>query len=258
MVGSALLLGLGPTWGIFANVAIYLPLTLFLFRTRFTGHLRDGAATRARVGLADAVGTLRAVGSDHVLVSMIVLAGLGSFFVGASLQSAMPVFADELGAASSGAGSVASAYGVLLFATGLGGVVGGLLLEVTGWIRPSVRAAVLGTAVYGVAILGFALTRSYPLALALLVVAGVANLAAMSIGQTVVQLLAPPAERGRVVGVYSMSASGLRAGSGLTVGVLGAAVGLHTSLALSATALCLGTGLTAAYALRGARTSAVR
>ena len=258
VVGSALLLGLGPTWGIFANVAIYLPLTLFLFRTRFTGHLRDGAATRARVGLADAVGTLRAVGSDHVLVSMIVLAGLGSFFVGASLQSAMPVFADELGAASSRAGSVASAYGVLLFATGLGGVVGGLLLEVTGWIRPSVRAAVLGTAVYGVAILGFALTRSYPLALALLVVAGVANLAAMSIGQTVVQLLAPPAERGRVVGVYSMSASGLRAGSGLTVGVLGAAVGLHTSLALSATALCLGTGLTAAYALRGARTPAVR
>jgi hypothetical protein len=34
-------LGLGPVRGIFANIAIYLPLTLFLFRTKFTGHLRD-------------------------------------------------------------------------------------------------------------------------------------------------------------------------------------------------------------------------
>jgi len=41
VVGSALLLGLGPTAGIFANIAFYLPLTLFLFRTKFTGHTRD-------------------------------------------------------------------------------------------------------------------------------------------------------------------------------------------------------------------------
>ena len=33
VIGSALLLGLGPTAGIFVNVAFYLPLTLFLFRT---------------------------------------------------------------------------------------------------------------------------------------------------------------------------------------------------------------------------------
>ena len=41
VIGSALLPGLGPTAGIFANVAFYLPLTLFLFRTKFTGHTRD-------------------------------------------------------------------------------------------------------------------------------------------------------------------------------------------------------------------------
>jgi len=248
VVGSALLLGLGPVGGIFANVAIYLPLTLFLFRTRFTGHLRDGGERRPRLTLRDAVQTLRDVGSNHVLVSMIVLAGLGSFFVGASLQSAMPVFAGEMDAGSSG-----SAYGALLFATGAGGVVGGLLLEASGRIRPSVAAAVVSTALYGVAILGFALTRSYGLALVLLVVAGVANMASMSIGQTVVQLMAAPEERGRVVGVYSMSSGGLRAGSGFTVGLLGAAVGIHTSLAFSAAALCVGTALAAVHAYRGAR-----
>ena len=182
VVGSVLLLGLGARAGIFTNVLFYLPLTLFLFRTKFTGHTRHGIAPRVRVGIADSVRVLRQVGSNHTLVSMIALAGLGSFFVGASLQSAMPIFAHDLGAGSAG-----TAYGVLLFANGAGGVVGGILLEATGRIKPNVRAATISTAVYGVSTLAFAVTTSYPLALVALVIGGVANLASMSIGQTVVQ-----------------------------------------------------------------------
>ncbi len=41
-----------PTRGIFANIAFYLPLTLFLFRTRFTGHVRDHGALAPRMGMA--------------------------------------------------------------------------------------------------------------------------------------------------------------------------------------------------------------
>ncbi|HKD96906.1 MAG TPA: MFS transporter, partial [Micromonosporaceae bacterium] len=106
VVGSALLLGLGPTAGIFTNVAIYLPLTLFLFRTRYTGHTRDRTARRSRMGLVDSVRVLRQVRADHTLVSVIILGGLGSFFVGASLQSTMPIFASDLGAGNAG-----TAYG---------------------------------------------------------------------------------------------------------------------------------------------------
>jgi MFS family permease len=248
VVGSALLLGLGPTAGIFANIAIYLPLTLFLFRTRFTGHTRDGGVRpqRQRLTVLDSVRVLRQVSGNHTLVSMIILGGLGSFFIGASMQSSMPIFASDLGAGSAG-----TAYGVLLFANGAGGVIGGILLEATGRIKPNVLAAVVSTAVYGVSTVFFAFSTSYPLSVALLVVGGVANLAAMSIGQTVVQLLAPPAERGRVIGVYNMSASGLRFGSGVTVGLFGAIVGIHWSLGLSSAALCVGTLLAGLYALRG-------
>jgi MFS family permease len=246
VVGSALLLGLGPTAGIFVNIAFYLPLTLYLFRTKFTGHLRDGGVRRVRVGVIDSVRVLRNVASNHTLMSMIVLAGLGSFFVGASMQSSMPIFAHDLGGSSAGL-----AYGVLLFANGAGGVIGGVLLEATGRITPNVRAAVISTAIYGVTTLFFAITTSYPLAVLMLLVGGVANLASMSIGQTVVQLLAPPADRGRVIGVYGMSANGLRAGSGFTVGLLGAAIGIHLSLGFSAAALCIGTAAAGVYALRG-------
>ena len=72
----------------------------------------------------------------------------------------------------------------------------------------------------------------------------------MSIGQTVVQLQAPTAARGRVIGAYGMSANGLRTGSGFTVGLLGAAVGVHWSLGISAAVLCLGTVAAAWYTLR--------
>ncbi|MFD0578183.1 MFS transporter [Dactylosporangium darangshiense] len=184
---------------------------------------------------------LRRVAGDHTLISMIILAGLASFFVGTSLQATMPSFADDLGA------DATDIYGVLLFATGAGGVVGGLLLEATGRIRPTVRAALVTTLLYGVTSLLFAVTDNYPVAIVVLFIGGVANLASMSIGQTVTQLLAPPAERGRVIGVYNVSANGLRAGSGVTVGLLGQAIGVHWSLALSSAALCVGTSAAALY-----------
>jgi MFS family permease len=189
---------------------------------------------------------LREVRAEHTLVSMIMLAGLGSFFVGASLQSAMPIFAQDLGAGSAG-----TAYGILLFANGAGGVLGGILFEATGWLPARVSVAVLSTFGYGLSTLFFAISPGYLLAVVLLVIGGVASLASMSIGQTLVQLLARPADRGRVIGVYNMSANGLRFGSGITVGLAGDLIGVHRSLAISAAALCLGTVAAGRFARRG-------
>ena len=63
------------------------------------------------------------------------------------------------------------------------------------------------------------------------------NLAFYSIAQTIVQLQAPVALRGRLIGLFSMSAFGLRAFSGVTVGVIGGLIGIHWSLALSSLVL---------------------
>jgi MFS family permease len=248
VVGSALLLGLGPTKGIFANMAIYLPLTILMARTKYTGHSRLGIVAKTRVGALSSLKVLREVSRDQVLVSMIVLAGIGAFFVGTALQTAMPAIADSMGGISSTA-----AYSVLLFANGLGGVLGGFLLEGTGKIKLSVKAAVWSTAIYGVTSAVFAFSHQYLIASVLLVVGGVASLAALSITQTVVQLLAPREKRGQVVGVYGMAANGLRIGSGFTVGILGAALGLRLSLGLSSIALCACTAGVAVYLAMVAR-----
>jgi MFS family permease len=87
------------------------------------------------------------------------------------------------------------------------------------------------------ALIGFARTNVYGLAIILLFFAGFMELAFKSMAQALVQMNAPGEIRGRVLGVFSMSALGLRTFSGLNVGVLGARVGIHNSLALSAAAL---------------------
>ena len=235
VVGSVLLLGLGSTWGIFANVLFYLPMTLLMLRTPYTGHTRSGYVHRARLTIVDGFRTIRQVGGDPVLVAMIVLAGLVALCVGGSLQVSIPSFADALGAGAAGLG-----YGVLLFANGAGGVLGGFLLEATGALKPNTRVVIVTTVLFGVTTAAVALTGSFAVAVIVLFVGGVANMASTSIGQAVVQLRAPVEQRGRVVGVYNMFGSGLRTGNGLSLAVLGAAVGVGSAVAIGGAALVVG------------------
>src|ERR1700728_4698285 len=77
VIGSALLLGLGPTRGIWVNIAFYLPLTVLMVRTRFTGHSRTGVVARQGVSALCAVRVFCDVSRDRVFAAMIILAGLG-------------------------------------------------------------------------------------------------------------------------------------------------------------------------------------
>jgi uncharacterized membrane protein len=70
---------------------------------------------------------------------------------------------------------------------------------------------------------------------------------------TLVQLNAPAHIRGRVIGLYTMSALGLRAFSGVTVGMVGGMIGIHWSLALSAMVLLAAIVVLSAFALPVAR-----
>ncbi|MEE1650314.1 MFS transporter [Brachybacterium sp. J144] len=254
VVGSALLLALGPGIGILANVLFYVPMTLLMLRTPFTGHSRDGFLRRERLGPIRSLGVLRTVAGDRVLVSMIALGGLIAVGVGSSLQVAMPSLADALGAGDAGA-----AYGLLLFANGAGGVLGGFLLEATGVIRPSTRAAVVATFLFGVTTMVVATSPSYALTILALVIGGVANLASMTIGQAVVQLRAPVEQRGRVIGVYSMLTTGLRTGNGVTLAVLGSFIGVTGTVLVGGVTLAVGAVVIAALialAARGRRRAA--
>jgi len=65
-----------------------------------------------------------------------------------------------------------------------------------------------------------------------------------------VQLLAPAELRGRLIGLFSMSALGLRAFSGVTVGIVGGVIGIHRSLGFSAIALLVVTASLFVFAVQ--------
>lgn len=231
-VGGGLMLLLGPAWGLLANVFIYLPLTLFLFWLPYTGHTRRAAGTSSMRGLGEALAVLREARADRRIVSMILLAGVTSFFVGSGFQPQMPEYAHDLGAEQADVW-----YSVLLAANAAGALLGVVLLESWDVLRPTPRGAIACAAGWAVAMALFAVAPNYAVAVALLVAAGMLNVAFTSMAQTLVQVLAPARIRGRMVGLFNASMLGLRTGSGLTVGMLGAVIGVHWSLALSAAAV---------------------
>ena len=229
-LGGVILIVLGPAWGILFNALIYLPFIVWLGRAPY--RRREIPAERRVRALADVVSTWRAVAHNRVIISMTVLAGGASLLVGNAYQAQMPEFAHDLGHPDGGL-----TYSALLGADAAGALIAGLALESRGLLPPKARTAFFLAMGWCIAVAGFAATRTYPLALVLLFAAGFLELAFFAMAQTLVQTSAPAGVRGRVIGLFVMSALGLRAFSGVTVGLGGSLIGIHLSLALSAALL---------------------
>lgn len=246
-VGGALLVWFGPTRGIFINAAFYLPVILWLARVHY---VRETAARGGVKGLADVARTLGEIARRPSIVSMTLLAAAASAFIGNSYQAQMPKFAIDLGHGDPGA-----AYSTLLAADAAGALAAGFLLETLGGFRTAASTALLLALGWCLALGTFAMTATYPLALALLFCAGFFELSFSSMAQAVVQIEAPGEIRGRVLGVFAMASLGCRAFAGITVGLIGSLAGVHVSLALAAGMLFVVVGALLARnrrALRGA------
>jgi MFS family permease len=236
-IGGGMMLLLGPAWGLLANVLLYLPFTIFLAVTPYTGHVRDAGRPRRplRLGLGELVALVGEARADRRLMSMMLLGAATSVFVGNAFQAQMPEYAHRLGAIEAKVW-----YSILLGGNAAGALLGALLLESLD-LRPSARAAILCAGAWAITLVLFPIVPTYTMALLLLALGGGFNIAFTSMAQTLVQLLAPPEIRGRMVGLFNTAMLGLRAGSGVTVGILGAAIGVHRSLMLSAALVVLTT-----------------
>jgi len=240
-IGGLILLAMGPARGILFNMLIYLPLILWLWKAPYGGR-KPAAASR---GFAELLPMIRAAAHSRVIVSMTLLAGGASLLVGNAYQAQMPEFARDLGH-----GDADFTYSMLLAADAAGALAAGLVLESRGLLQPNPRTAFALAMLWCVAIGSFAAVTSYPLALALLFTAGFFELSFNAMAQTLVQVHAPSEVRGRVIGLFAMASLGLRAFSGVTVGLGGSLIGIHWSLAASAAALLALTIILFAVTLR--------
>jgi MFS family permease len=230
-VGGVILLALGPAYGICLNTLFYLPLVIWLINAPYGPRFRKGAPPPPRPvrGLADIVQTARDIRGLPVIVSMTALAGLSSFVLGNAYGAQMPNFAHDLGHGDPGV-----SYSMLLAADAAGAFTAGLLLEGRNLLAPKARTAIILAMVWSCALAGFALATNYYAALALLFIAGFFELSFNAMAQTLVQINAPLDVRGRVIGLFNMASLGLRAFSGVSVGLVGSLIGVHWSLAISA------------------------
>src|SRR5476651_1636883 len=168
-VGGAILLALGPSVGIMLNTVFYLPLVLWLVNAPYGPRFRAGAPAprRAVRGLGDIVQTVRDIRGHSVIVSMTLLAGAASFFVGNAYSSQMPGFAADLGHGDPGV-----SYSMLLAADAAGAMIAGFVLEGRGLLKANPRTALILAMCWCCTLIGFASAHAYPLALALLFAAG--------------------------------------------------------------------------------------
>jgi len=233
-LGSGLMLVVGPGPALLVNVLLYVPLIVLLLRVPYTGHLSAGMDARPapRFRLGEARQILSEIRSEPRIIRMIMLAGATSLFVGTAFQAQMPEFAHDHGSEDADVW-----YSVMFSANAAGAVVGALLLESLTVLQGGARMAIVCATIWGTVMAAFPFVHSYAGAVTLLVLAGIFSIAFSSMAQALVQILAPPHLRGRVVGLFNTSMLGLRAGGGVTVGALGALIGVEWSLALSATAV---------------------
>ena len=247
-VGGAFLLAFGPAYGLLANALIYLPLAIWLWKAPYGPRFRKGEPVLARAvkGMSDILATIRDIAGNRTIVSMTLLAGFASLFVGNGYQPQMPEFAEDLGH-----GDPDMSYSMLLAADAAGALFAGVLLESRGLLQARPRTACVLAMLWCCAIAGFAASTSYPLALAILFAVGFLELSFNAMGQTLVQMRAPAPIRGRVIGLYMLSSLGMRAFSGVTIGVVGGLIGIHWSLALSAMTLLAAIAVLLAFMPRG-------
>jgi MFS family permease len=156
---------------------------------------------------------LRYIRHQKLILTLLIGSSCVSIF-GRSYIILLPVFAKEvLHIGASGLGFIAAA-------PGLGTIIGALTLAALG--RVKVRRRVFVSILVGsaVALFIFATGRSFATAFPTLVVVGALGTVFDTLLNTLIQLTVADVYRGRVMGVYGLSAAGLREFGGMQAGFI--------------------------------------
>jgi MFS family permease len=210
----------------FLNAASYLAVVVSLLLMRPAELVapveRAVVERRWRPVLAQLAEGLRYVrGNPPILLSISVLGIVAT--VALNFQVLIPVLVRDV------LGGDADLFGFLMAASGVGSLVSAL--SIAFGQRPTLRLLLFGAGVVGVAFIGLAVSRSVPLSLLLMFVAGWGTIAMAATTNTIIQLNVPDVLRGRVMSVYTTVFAGSVPLGGLFSGGLAAAGGVELALA---------------------------
>lgn len=192
-IAGALIAGTGIAWTFFANAVSYLPVITAMAQLQLPEPKR-----RAGGGFFAEMkeGAVYAVTHDAIATMMILMA-LSALFTRATIEL-LPGFADEV------FGRGAAGLATFTSAGGLGAIVAGLWLAGRKSHHGLTTIAITAVASNTLAIMVFALTGNFMLAVAMMVLAGAAHVSSGTASQTLVQIGVPDAMRGRVMSLWLM------------------------------------------------------
>ncbi|RMF11020.1 MAG: MFS transporter [Alphaproteobacteria bacterium] len=227
---GGLVLIAGSDW-VYACAALLTGLSISLMV-----QIRIGTRPRRRepVSWAALTGGLRYVWSNKVILGAISL-DLVAVLLG-GVTALLPIFATDI----LGVGPVG--YGWLRSAPAVGAVCTGLVLAQFPIRRKIGRTMIGAVAVYGVATLVFGLSELYVLSLAMLAVAGAADMVSVFVRHNLIQLATPDEMRGQVAAVSSVFIVGSNELGEFESGALAALIGVVPCVIVGAVGTLVVTG----------------
>src|SRR5256885_168893 len=157
--------------------------------------------------------------------ALLVLLGVISF-AGMPYSVLMPVFAESV------LHGGARGLGVLMGASGLGALGGALSLVRRRGVRGLGTWVAVASASFGIALIGFSLSRVFWLSALLLIPVGASMMVEMGSSNTLIQAMVPNELRGRVMAVYSMMFMGMATFGALFAGWVAERVGAPQTVAI--------------------------
>ena len=226
----------GPAAAYVADVALMGAALAYMAAIRVAPRALGAGGGSVLESLA---GGVRFVRGQRVLLGALTLDLFSVLFGGA--VALLPVFADQIlhvGPRGLGALRAAPAAGAVLMS---------LALAHRPPLERAGRALLAAVAVFGLCMIGFALSRDFALSLALLAMSGMADTVSVVIRSTLLQLLTPEALLGRVSSVNSIFIGSSNEIGAFESGVAAKLLGTVTSVVLGGLATL---GVVAAVGLR--------
>lgn len=184
--------------------------------------------------------------TPEVRLIMVVMAFVGTF--GYNFNVVLPLLSGFV------LNTDATGFGALSSALGAGSLAGALTTAYAGSVTR--RRLLLGAAAFCALLALTALVPVLSVTMALLAALGFAGIIFTTSANTLLQLAAPDALRGRVLSLYWMLFAGSTPVGALLIGALSRSVGVPETLVICAGLALLGVGLGALYGRRSARAGA--
>ena len=221
---------IGEGWCFFANGASYIAVLAGLLLMVVTPRERT---PRGVSGFQEIVDGFRWVARTGPIRALLLLLGVVSV-TGMPYAVLMPIFADQI------LHGGARGLGWLMGASGVGALAGTLTLAAKREVRGLGRWITFASAGFGASMILFAMSRSFPLSIALLMPVGFSMMIQMASSNTLIQTMSPDALRGRVMAAYSMMFMGMAPFGSLIAGALANHLGAPTTVMLGGLTCLLG------------------